>query len=315
MNRIRTALLVMCIVICGGMGMAGLLTLNRRPFTEQPLPEIVKEAEAEEPIVQENEEIIIPESIFHFANIHETETNVVDAILFDSMVKSASDTVKKTLDKNTSPREIELAMTIYNYMSEMNPKTDNMTLLELTASAIKYSQKYSAPLGLVIGVMQTESNFNPKALSSAGACGPMQVMWNIHKDALIANGITTRDALFTTDLGVAAGCLILSRYLRDERSVAGGLKRYYGALSGNYLSTTYSNWHTFELYASGIIKTGSKSALAKDRGYLASIMTGRSSKKTTSTSTPQKQDMTVWKGSITIKKRDGSTIVWRSEGK
>lgn len=305
----------MCIVICGGMGMAGLLTLNRRPFTEQPLPEIVKEAEAEEPIVQENEEIIIPESIFHFANIHETETNVVDAILFDSMVKSASDTVKKTLDKNTSPREIELAMTIYNYMSEMNPKTDNMTLLELTASAIKYSQKYSAPLGLVIGVMQTESNFNPKALSSAGACGPMQVMWNIHKDALIANGITTRDALFTTDLGVAAGCLILSRYLRDERSVAGGLKRYYGALSGNYLSTTYSNWHTFELYASGIIKTGSKSALAKDRGYLASIMTGRSSKKTTSTSTPQKQDMTVWKGSITIKKRDGSTIVWRSEGK
>lgn len=302
-------------VICGGMGMAGLLTLNRRPFTEQPLPEIVKEAEAEEPIVQENEEIIIPESIFHFANIHETETNVVDAILFDSMVKSASDTVKKTLDKNTSPREIELAMTIYNYMSEMNPKTDNMTLLELTASAIKYSQKYSAPLGLVIGVMQTESNFNPKALSSAGACGPMQVMWNIHKDALIANGITTRDALFTTDLGVAAGCLILSRYLRDERSVAGGLKRYYGALSGNYLSTTYSNWHTFELYASGIIKTGSKSALAKDRGYLASIMTGRSSKKTTSTSTPQKQDMTVWKGSITIKKRDGSTIVWRSEGK
>lgn len=305
----------MCIVVCGGMGMAGLLILNSQSFTEQPLPEIVKEAEAEEPIVQENEEIIIPESIFHFANIHETETNVVDAILFDSMVKSASDTVKKTLDKNTSPREIELAMTIYNYMSEMNPKTDNMTLLELTASAIKYSRKYSVPLGLVIGVMQTESNFNPKALSSAGACGPMQVMWNIHKDALIANGITTRDALFTTDLGVAAGCLILSRYLRDERSVAGGLKRYYGALSGNYLSTTYSNWHTFELYASGIIKTGSKSALAKDRGYLASIMTGRSSKKTTSTSTPQKQDMTVWKGSITIKKRDGSTIVWRSEGK
>lgn len=302
-------------VICGGMGMAGLLTLNRRPFTEQPLPEIVKEAEAEEPVIEENEEIIIPESTFHFANIHETGTDVVDAILFDSMVKSASDTVKKTLDKNTSPREIELAMTIYNYMSEMNPKTDNMTLLELTASAIKYSRKYSVPLGLVIGVMQTESNFNPKALSSAGACGPMQVMWNIHKDTLTANGIASRESLFTTDLGVAAGCLILSRYLRDERSVAGGLKRYYGALSGNYLSTTYSNWHTFELYASGIIKTGSKSALAKDRGYLASIMTGRSSKKAASTSTPQKQDMTVWKGSITIKKRDGSTIVWRSEGK
>ena len=305
----------MCIVMCGGIGMAGLLILNRQSFTEQPLPEIVKEAEAEEQVIQKNEEIIIPESIFHFANIHETGTDVVDAILFDSMVKSASDIVRNTLDKNASPQEIELAMTIYNYMSEMNPKTDNMTLLELTASAIKYSQKYSIPLGLVIGVMQTESNFNPKALSSAGACGPMQVMWNIHKDALIANGITTRDALFTTDLGVAAGCLILSRYLRDERSVAGGLKRYYGALSGNYLSTTYSNWHTFELYASGIIKTGSKSALAKDRGYLTSVMTGRSSKKTTSTSTPQKQDMTVWKGSITIKKRDGSTIVWRSEGK
>ena len=198
-------------------------------------------------------------------------------------------------------------MKIYEYMMTIKPERGNDILLELAAAAVKYAEKYSLPVGLVVGVMQTESMFNPKAVSSANAAGPMQVMWNIHSGLLQANGIMSRDQLFTTDLGVAAGCLILSRYLRDEQSVAGGLKRYYGTLSGNYISSTYSNWHTYELYSSGILETGSKKALARDKSYLASLMTTK--KTTTSKST---EPMTT-KGEIKIKKQDGSTIVWRAK--
>jgi len=217
--------------------------------------------ELPEEIVKIEEEI---KKDFYFSNIESFE-NLGDLIVFDAIMKRATGRAKSMLPKDAGEEDVKKTKQIYEYMLEMKPNGDRDVLLELAAAAVKYAKKYSVPLGLVVGVMQTESNFNPKALSNAGACGPMQVMWNIHSGLLAANGITKRDSLFTTDLGVAAGCLILSRYLRDERSVAGGLKRYYGELSGNYVSTTYSNWHTYELYASGILETDSRNALAKDR--------------------------------------------------
>ncbi len=267
--------------------------------------------ELPEEIVKIEEEI---KKDFYFSNIESFE-NLGDLIVFDAIMKRATGRAKSMLPRDACEEDVKKTKQIYEYMLEMKPNGDRDVLLELAAAAVKYAKKYSVPLGLVVGVMQTESNFNPKALSNAGACGPMQVMWNIHSGLLAANGITKRDSLFTTDLGVAAGCLILSRYLRDERSVAGGLKRYYGELSGNYVSTTYSNWHTYELYASGILETDSKNALAKDRKYLASLMTKVSQKKPAPTAAVRDtKPMTIkTDGIIQIKKQDGSTIVWRAK--
>lgn len=253
----------------------------------------------------------MPEQKFYFADITKFEN--VDLILFDAEIKSAGEKLKSLLPPDSSEDRIKKVKMIYDYMKEMAPARENDVLLELAAAAVKYAEKYSVPLGLVVGVMQTESNFNPKALSKAGACGPMQVMWNIHNGLLRANGISSRDALFTADLGTAAGCLILSRYLRDEKSVAGGLKRYYGELSGNYISSTYSNWHTFELYASGILETESKKALAKDKNYLASLMTARKPATSAKTKNEAKPMTMKAEGEIRIKKQDGSTIVWRAK--
>ena len=253
----------------------------------------------------------MPEQKFYFADITKFEN--VDLILFDAEIKSAGEKLKSLLPPDSSEDRIKKVKMIYDYMKEMAPARENDVLLELAAAAVKYAEKYSVPLGLVVGVMQTESNFNPKALSNMGACGPMQVMWNIHNGLLRANGISSRDALFTTDLGTAAGCLILSRYLRDEKSVAGGLKRYYGELSGNYISSTYSNWHTFELYASGILETESKKALAKDKNYLASLMTARKPATSAKTKNEAKPMTMKAEGEIRIKKQDGSTIVWRAK--
>ena len=254
----------------------------------------------------------MPEQKFYFADITKFEN--VDLILFNAEIKSAGEKLKSLLPPDSSEDRIKKVKMIYDYMKEMAPARENDVLLELAAAAVKYAEKYSVPLGLVVGVMQTESNFNPKALSKAGACGPMQVMWNIHNGLLKANGIGTREQLFTTDLGTAAGCLILARYLKDEKSVAGGLKRYYGELSGNYVSTTYSNWHTYELYASGILETNSKNALIKDRNYLSSLMTKSSAVKRTTPAQKSEKPMTIKaEGIIQIKKQDGSTIVWRAK--
>lgn len=92
----------------------------------------------------------------------------------------------------------------------------------------KYSIKYELPLDLAIAVAHTESHFNPKARSSAGAAGVMQVMWRVHSGLLQANGIMAEDDLYDPDLGIAAGSLLLSRYLRAYDNTQSALGRYYG---------------------------------------------------------------------------------------
>jgi len=282
-----------------------LLVQHKEVFS---LPELETPIEITEEAVKQKVED--KEIQTYFQNISFLD-HPIELLLFDATVRGSTEKVHELLPRDAKEEYVLKVMKIYEYMTTIKPERGSDTLLELAAAAVKYAEKYSLPVGLVVGVMQTESSFNPKAESSAKAAGPMQVMWNIHSGLLQANGITSRDQLFTTDLGVAAGCLILSRYLRDEKSVAGGLKRYYGALSGNYISSTYSNWHTYELYASGILETESKQALAKDRNYLTSLMTA---KKPTTNKKAETKPMTIkTEGEIRIKKQDGSTIVWRTK--
>ncbi|WP_064604073.1 lytic transglycosylase domain-containing protein [Photobacterium sp. J15] len=42
--------------------------------------------------------------------------------------------------------------------------------------ALRYTRKYDVPLSLVLGIIETESNFNPNAVSHKGAKGLMQLM-------------------------------------------------------------------------------------------------------------------------------------------
>lgn len=128
-----------------------------------------------------------------------------------------------------------------------------VALLE-AASLVKYSTEYNVPLALAVGVTQTESSFNPACISNKDALGPMQVVYGIHSGLLTKVGITKREEMFTADKGVQAGCFILGRFLKDEKSVIGGLKRYYGALSPKYVNFVISHRHTYELYSSGIDK-------------------------------------------------------------
>lgn len=79
---------------------------------------------------------------------------------------------------------------------------------------------------LVLGLIETESNFDKYAISNAGALGLMQVMpfWVDeigHPD----------DQLLDVDTNLRYGCAILSLYLQVERgNLAQALARYNGSL-------------------------------------------------------------------------------------
>jgi len=80
---------------------------------------------------------------------------------------------------------------------------------------------------LVLAVMSVESSFNPKAQSSAGAQGLMQVLTRVHADKFRPFGGIP--AAFDPVANIRVGSTILKEYLQREGSIEGALKSYVGA--------------------------------------------------------------------------------------
>jgi soluble lytic murein transglycosylase-like protein len=123
------------------------------------------------------------------------------------------------------------------FIRKSNYRIDAKTAWREAAALVHYSGKYGVPSVLTTAVAAAESTFNPNALSSKGASGVMQVMWNIHNGLLQSNGIRAapgKNPLADPEHAIAAGCLLLSRYIRASGSVQKAMDRYYGASSANY---------------------------------------------------------------------------------
>ena len=182
--------------------------------------------------------------------------------------------IEKVLPKNVSSNISMDAFTLYSYIREVNPRVEANVALVEACSMLYYADKTNLPVSLVVGVSQTESNFRPSAVSSANARGVMQVMWKYHWAVLQANGIKEEKYLHDPELGVVAGTIVLSRYLKQEQSIPGALSRYYGILSNQYVGVTLSHKHAFELYASGISESW-RNSMSRERHYWNRMTGGR----------------------------------------
>ena len=80
---------------------------------------------------------------------------------------------------------------------------------------------------LVLAVMSVESSFNPKAQSTAGAQGLMQVLTRVHAEKFRPFGGIP--AAFDPVANIRVGSAILKEYINREGSVEGALKSYVGA--------------------------------------------------------------------------------------
>lgn len=123
------------------------------------------------------------------------------------------------------------------FIRKSNGKVDAKTAWREAVALVHYSAKYGVPSALTTAVAHAESTFNPDAVSSKGASGVMQVMWRVHNGLLQANGIHPAKGstpLSDPEQGIAAGCLLLSRYIRAYGSVQSAMERYYGGKSDAY---------------------------------------------------------------------------------
>jgi hypothetical protein len=123
------------------------------------------------------------------------------------------------------------------FIRKSNGRIDPKTAWREAAAFVHYSAKYGVPSALATAVAHAESTFNPDAVSSKGASGVMQVMWKIHNGLLQSNGIKAtpgRNPLADPEHAIAAGCLLLSRYMRAYGSIQKAMDRYYGGNSSAY---------------------------------------------------------------------------------
>ncbi|MDR1471656.1 MAG: lytic transglycosylase domain-containing protein [Synergistaceae bacterium] len=123
------------------------------------------------------------------------------------------------------------------FIRKSNGRIDAKTAWREAAALVHYSGKYGVPSTLSTAVAQVESTFDPNAVSPKGASGVMQVMWRIHNGLLTSNGIQPapgKNPLADPEYAIAAGCLILSRYIKTYGSVQAAIDRYYGKSSASY---------------------------------------------------------------------------------
>ncbi|MCY9872337.1 murein transglycosylase domain-containing protein [Vibrio barjaei] len=104
--------------------------------------------------------------------------------------------------------------------SSINVITNGLYAAEINKAALKYSVQP----GLIKAIIQTESSFNPFAVSGVGAYGLMQVMpktagADVFKHVYKKNGIPTKKHLFdpekNIDMGTAYIHVLQNRYLKS----------------------------------------------------------------------------------------------------
>lgn len=139
-------------------------------------------------------------------------------------------------------------LALANFIVGQNKNIPLMTAIKQAGAFIRYSRIYDIPLNLAVAVANTESHFRPDAKSSHGSAGVMQVTWRVHKEALLSHGFKGKEELHDPVMGIKAGCLILSMYIRNTGNLKVGLGRYYGGSADVYWRRIQRNIKRYEQY-------------------------------------------------------------------
>lgn len=130
--------------------------------------------------------------------------------------KEVEDRLQAQVADQTCVASNEL-LKIRQKIENMRPSVNERVLTQLSISVQRYSQEYRVDPDMLIAIAFEESNFEPRAVSSAGAMGIMQVM-PLWVDGL--DFIHTRDDLLDIDQNVRAGAHIYREYLNLYRGNA-----------------------------------------------------------------------------------------------
>lgn len=162
-------------------------------------------------------------------------TPIIDVELQALLLKAANDT--------DSFRDRFHAQVWLTDMSRRLSKKipDHNTRIQLLRNIHYEATRAALQPELVLAVIEVESNFDPHAISSAGARGLMQIMpfW-------IKKIGKPNDSLFHVQTNLRYGCTILKYYIdKEDGNLTRALARYNGSTGRwHYPRKVYRSWNT-----------------------------------------------------------------------
>lgn len=111
---------------------------------------------------------------------------------------------------------------VSSYLQHLNPDLSAGENERIAAAVVKYSQKYSLEITLVLAVIHQESSGRPWVRSSKGAVGLMQVMPYMLASLELAGNLAS------IETNVEAGCIILADNIRRLGEDRGILAYFWG---------------------------------------------------------------------------------------
>lgn len=120
---------------------------------------------------------------------------------------------------------------------------DNSSRISMESSRliVKECLKTKYPL-LLLAIIKVESEFNPGALSSKGAVGLCQIMYDSHKVSLLKlKFLKDKRDLWDIQTNIKCGSYIFEEYLKTSKDVNKALDLYLGTRDGPYVHKIMSN--------------------------------------------------------------------------
>ena len=146
-------------------------------------------------------------------------------------------------------------------------RVDREDAAEIVEQAFISGKNHDVDPLLILAVIATESSFDPKAGSSVGAKGLMQVHAKVHAKRFKEYG--GLKAVHEVEAGIEVGTQILKEYLNKTGSLKGALKYYVGAAKhshdGGYSRKVLSMRSHLRLAASGQVEAAKIQARAPSK--------------------------------------------------
>jgi len=145
-------------------------------------------------------------------------------------LEEALNSLKESRDR-LSKIESARKNALFTYIQKKYRNIPSLVANEIAEQTVKKCEEHNAPFVVIVGIMETESGFNPGKTSSKRARGLMQVMHDYWGNK---QKIPSQFDLHEIDVGIEAGIKIFMDFYNEEKTISGALKKYLGGFDKNY---------------------------------------------------------------------------------
>lgn len=138
---------------------------------------------------------------------------------------------------------------ICKYINARYRRISSPVVKLISEEVVAKCEYYNIPPGIVMGIMEVESGFDPAQVSSAKARGLMQVRWPVWSKLLKEETKSKNEFdLHEIDKGIQAGIVVFKYYIKKNNGdMTGALYDYVGKSKG-YAEKVYKATGRFMLY-------------------------------------------------------------------